>query len=285
MFYTIYKSTIKNLFRSVTFWLFFSIVIIVAVQNAMAGCHSYYDFALQESIQDIDPRYVLEYRTYVQWINNSTTLLLHYIVPLFTVAATVIILARDYGDQFFEIEKAGGLKPSNYLFGKLAAVITVMYVLSLAANFLETLLYVFTRRGVNGVSNWDTMVDCSVRLLRIGFFRILPCIIFFVCTTYFIGTLSKSKVTAAVCGMGYTVFCYAYSIFSVQKSGIFVNYLIHNPMRLRNFFHYYDTEWFEAMVTRQNTSISAVAVCISFLVGVGIVCSTVSCLRIRKRTV
>lgn len=284
MFISVYKTTLKNLFRSVTFWLCFAVMVIVAIQNAMTGFHSVYNSELKELINDTDPRYVLEYRTFIQWINNSVTMVLQYIIPIFAVITTVIILNRDYGDHFYEIEKAGGMKPSNYLFGKITALITVNYILSVTVNFLETNLYILTRNCVNGIDAWDSFWDSTVRLLRIDFFRILPCVVFYVCLTYFIGALFKSKIFAAVSGMGYAVFCYAFSLFSVKKSGLFVNYLTHNPMRLRNYFHYYDTEWFEDIIKTTNTSLTDAALCISFLIGVGVLCSAASYLLIRKRS-
>ena len=176
MLLTTYKNTFKNLIRSTTFWLLVSLLVIVAAQGAR---ESFY-------LGDDDPNFVLNYKDYVQCIINSVAAkLLMYALPIFAVITVVLVLNRDYGDKFFEIEKAANIKPFAYLSGRLSALISINFVVLLLSNLL----------------------------------------------------------------------C----------------------------FHYYDTEWFEDMITRQKTSVTHVAFCISFLVGVAVLCSVVSYIRVRQR--
>ena len=56
-------------------------------------------------------------------------------------------------------------------------------------------------------------------------------------------------------------------------------------MKLRQYFHYYQTEWWEDSLIRNDLSIGKVAICIAFLSGVGIVGSLIAYLCTRKRNV
>lgn len=270
MFIVSYKSTLKNIFRSKSFWLILAIVLIVAIQSALTGFHSVYDKELRESISDTDPRYILEYRIYIQWLNNSATLLLHYIIPIFAIVTTALILNRDYGDNFFEIEKSIGIKVSHYIFGRIGAALTLICTVSCVANFLSAHLYVFARGGVNGMNLSNYIIDSTVRLLRIDVLRIVPCAMFYICLTYMIGALFKNKILAVVSSVVYVIVYYANTFFNVFKNGVFLNYVSHNPVKLRRYLHYYDTEWFADTIEMLDTSVIDVIICIGILVGFSI---------------
>ena len=78
------------------------------------------------------------------------------------------------------------------------------------------------------------------------------------------------------------VFIIVFVLFIAPK---YFDYFSPVPNKLRAYFHYYDTEWFEDMITRQKTSITHVAFCISILVGIAAVCTVISYLRLRRREV
>lgn len=285
MFFSTYKTTIKNLFRSVTFWLTVIVLIVVALHSSLSASHGYFSDEYKELIWDTDSQYILEYKTFIQKINNSISDLITYIVPIFSIITTVIILNHDYGDKFFEIEKAGGMKPSCYVLGKISALISIDIIISIIVSFFSLNLYVFTRGGVSGMGLWDYISESSLRLLRSDAYRIIPCVIFYVCFTYLIGALFHSRIAAAVGGLSYAVFCYANALFNVTKEGWFIEYVTPNPTKLSFYMHYYDTEWFENTLNVMKTSTFDAFVCIALLIGLGVVFATLSYLRIRKRTV
>ena len=97
MFLTTYKNTLKNLIRSTTFWLLVAVLAIVVIQGVNEGFY----------LVDTEPDFVLTYQMYIQSIINSlASKLLMYALPIFAVITVVLVLNRDYGDKFFEIEKA-----------------------------------------------------------------------------------------------------------------------------------------------------------------------------------
>ena len=73
MFFQIYKTTLKNILRSKTVYILFLIMMAIAIYDASLASYSYYDVHLGETIFDTDPRYVLEFKIYIQEISNSCT--------------------------------------------------------------------------------------------------------------------------------------------------------------------------------------------------------------------
>ena len=275
MFIVTYKTTFKTLFRSITFWLIVSVLTIVAIQGATTGLY----------LGDGAPNFSLSYKDYVQCVINSLIVkLLMYALPIFAVITVVLVLNRDYGDKFFEIEKAANIKPFAYLSGRLSALITVNFVVLLLSNLLCMYLYLYTRGGVEGLTAWEVISETFVRVLRVDIFVGMPSLIFYIGLTYFVGAIFKNGIPAAIVGMGYSLGFYAaYLMLRFRISEDYFNYFSPIPKKLRQFFHYYDTEWFEDMITRQKTSVAHVAFCISFLVGIAVLCSVVSYIRVRQR--
>jgi len=146
MFSSVYKTTLKNLFRSLIFWLAAAFVIGVTVYNFAKGHFGQYSHTLNEMIPDTDPRFVLSMNQYRNLIGNvCISDVMYYAMPIFTVISTVLVLNRDYGDQFFEIEKASGVKAITYTGGRLAALVTVNFALAAITCFLGTHMYLFFR--------------------------------------------------------------------------------------------------------------------------------------------
>ena len=277
MFSKTYINTFKNLFRSVTFWLVVAILMIVVIHNTIEG---YY-------IGDNDPSFVLDYQSYIQcFVNSLASRLLMYAIPIFTIVSTVLILNRDYGDKFIEIEKAANLKPTHYLLGRLLALVSINFIALLLTNLLCMYWYVFSRGGVESLTTWETLTDIFVRTLRIDLFIGMPCLIFYIGITYLIGTIFKSGIPAAVVSLAYVIGFYAGNLmFRYKISEEYFDYFSPIPRKLRYYFHYYDTEWFENTLKRFNTTLSDVTFCIVFLVGFAAICSVASYFRIRRRTI
>lgn len=285
MFLSIYRSTVRNMVRSITFWLCISVLLVVSVETGLRTVYGVFDPDLGEMIWDTDPRYVLEYMPYIQQVNNSISRLMVYILPCFYVITTVLVLARDHGDRFFEIEKAGGVKPIQYLTARIAALFSVNGVVSLSAGFIGLQIYVATRGGVSGMAFWEYAADSTIRVLRSGVIRSLPCMAFYVCLTYCLGCISKSRIAAAVGGLSYMLFCYFNSLFNVAKEGVFVEYLTPNPFKLQMYMHYFGTDSHGDLIEIMNTSAWDALLCILFLCGCGGIFSLISWWSIRKRTV
>lgn len=277
MYWKTFKNTIKNLIRSASFWLVFTIFTIITIYGAAEGFY----------IGDNEPNMVLKYHDFVECITNSLVAkLLIYSAPFFTIVTVVLILRRDYGDSFFEIEKATGLSPFRYLAGRLTALAFINFVVLVFMNLLCLHYYVFTRGGVDGMGIGSYLWESSVRLLRVDLFVGLPCLLFYIGLTYCVGALFKSGIPAAIISMGYAIMFYAsYLMFRRRIAEVYFEYLSPIPKKLRGFFQWYDTDRFELGLGHYDTSFLDMLLCVGFLVGVGFLFSLAAYYRIRKRTV
>ena len=286
MFFQIYKTTLKNILRSKTFWLALILLFAVAVYEGIKSSYGYYDMQLKELIMDTDPRFILNYRTYIQHISNSCGSLLVYAIPIFAVISTVIVLTRDYGDKYFEIEKSYGQKVFRYLLGRLAGLIVIIFIAITLAVITTFYWYVFSRGGVNGLDTAEMLADSIVRLMRNIIFRAWTCALFYICFTYVVGSMFKTGIIGGIVGMGYAVVYIACNLMlRLRVDPFYFDYLSPSPNKLMYYLYYYDTEWFEELLPAVDTNLQKAAICICVLVGASLIYCVISCLCIRKREI
>lgn len=284
MFFIIYKTTFKNLFRSPLFWMMFALFGFIAFEIVTSPSYGYYVPELNELIMDTDPRFVLEFNAYVQHISNTVGKLMGYAMPLFTVVSVVLILNRDYGDNFYEIEKAAGMKPRQYLFGRFAALVTLNFIVAVVFSFFFLHLYVFTRGGVSELDLWTYLTDSAVRLMRHVIFRAMPAVLFYIGLTYCVGSLFRSGILASVCSVGYIILYYTTNYMLRNRvNPLYFDYLSPSPKKLLYYLHYYDSELFEGVLVQMDTDLGKAALCVCILVGLAVAYSAIAYLRTRKR--
>lgn len=278
MFYSIYKTTLKNIYRSAIFWMMF----VLFAMNA---------FQRYSIIISYDHTYGVSFLKYVQCVSNviNGEGILYYSMPLITVVSTVMVLNRDHGDNFFEIEKSAGVKPTEYVIARLAALITLNVVILTVMSYFFLHFEVFLRGGVKGIGLEEYILDSTIRMARLIVCRAIPTTFFYVCFTYCIGSVFKSSVAAAVTSIGYIVF-YAVGKLMLRNriASIFWEYLSPVPNKLTNYFHLYDCRnqrEFEWSLQVVDTSLTKALICIFLLVGSGLVYSVIAylCTRVRDK--
>lgn len=276
-----YLNTLKIIFRSATFWLLFAILIITAVSGAIGGFY----------VGDDEPGMVLSYNDYIQVVANSLISTLAFTaLPLFGIVTTVLVLNRDYGDDFFEIDKAAGVPYFRYLTGRLAAIISIAAIATVVSHGLCLHLYLYTRGGVPYLGKWNYFGDSLVRMLRIDLCVMLPSLVFYITLTYFLGTVLKKGIYAAGASFVYLLCFYVpftrfRFLLTSEAIQTYFDYFSPLPWKLRNFFHAYDTEWHEATIEMFGITWKDALTGLIFLIACGIVFSLISYKRIRKRTV
>ena len=290
MFLSTYKTTLKNLSRSLLFWLMVAFLLGFSIYQNTQAHNGSYNHELKEMIWDTDPRYVLLPEKYVQKVDNDCINTMLYVMPLFCVVAVFLTLSRDYGDGFYEVERAGGHKPLCYLTGRLAALATVCLPTFLLAILCRGYLFVITRGGVQGMENGELALDVLVRTVRTVVCTTWPAILMFIAVTYAIGVLFKNAWTAAA---GTTVFIMVNYLFHYQlKFRIpdwYRDYLAPMPYKVRHYFKFYDyydsPEQFEAFLAKNNTSLEQMLTCVAYLLGLALIYSLISYLRLRRREI
>ena len=289
MFSSVYKTTLKNLFRSLIFWLAAAFVIGVTVYEFSKGHYGQYSYTFNEMIPDTDPRFVLAMNQYRNLIGNvCISNVMYYAMPIFTVISTVLVLNRDYGDQFFEIEKASGVKAITYTGGRLAALVTVNFALAAIACFLGTHMYLLFRASPVEMTGWEVFLDSSKRLIRFITFMSFPTTLFYITFTYFLGSIFNSGLISAIGSMAHVIATYVCGFqLRFRIPDIYHDYFsINNASKIRDYLKYFKWEnGFENYIKRYETSFKDAALCFSFVVGLAVICSVISYLRVRKRSV
>lgn len=284
MFLSVYKTTLKNLFRSVVFWLMLALLIAVPLERAIGVVHSYLDLTTKEWIYDTDPRFVVSERLYLQNLDNNCGMTMLNIAPLFVIISTVLILRRDYGDGFYEIERAGGRKTWHYTLGRLAALFTVCFLAYLIVITFTCHWYVFTRGGVDGMSTGAYLWDSTVRTLRRMVTMDWPVIAMLVCFTYAVGSLLKSGIAASIVGCGYVLLNFLFNYQLRFRIPTWYNaFFSTTPRELRHYIAYYDSQWFEKHLETYNATLEKALIAFAILIVTTAVWYVISHLRIRHR--
>lgn len=282
MFLSTYKNTVKTILRSKLFWISLAALLIVAAPS-ISGFVSY--------APGYEPT-SLSVSSYQQHLHNLfISSFLTYAMPLLAVIITVLVLNRDYGDQFFEIEKAADVKPLRYLVGRLCAIFSILLIVQVVSADVLLHIYVASWGGVEGMALGTYIVDSTLRLFMLVFGLSMPCMLFYVSLTYMAGNLFRSGIAGAFGGFGYVILYRAlltfkvYLVFEKQNAvaKIYFEYLCHLPDKLSNYLYGIGTEDEQLFMAIMNTSLDKAALCITFLVCSFVIFAAVSYWRIRKR--
>lgn len=283
MFFATYKNTFKTLLRSWTFWIAFAALAVITVPTAWERP------IYAEGFEHLAPT-TLSFFEYNQHVGNLiASSFLVYALPVFAVISTVLVLNRDHGDQFFEIEKAAGAKPVTYLAGRLCAILTLQIAVVFLWGSLLLHAYVIGWGGVEELSFGAYLVNVTVQMLRWTLACVLPCMLFYVGLTYMIGSIAKSGLVAAFGGFGYVLLYMVMLMFRVtlvyvkgyKAAILYYDYLCHLPGKLNDYLFFYEVN----SIWAGDVSFGKAAICVAFLVGCFAVFTAVSYLRIRKREV
>ncbi|MBQ8696748.1 MAG: hypothetical protein IJ519_03415 [Clostridia bacterium] len=287
MFWQTYTNTFKNIFRSVLFWLGFLTVIAVTVHSTLGSFESIYDVVSKEMISDLDPRYVFSYGGFLDKIGNALyhgSLRLY--VPLIAVVSTFVIVHGDYSNGFYEIEKAGGVRPASYYFGRLTALFTVNCAVLLVVTMIYVHLYTATRGLVEGLTLTEYLVDSTTRLLRGYIYLGFPCVLFYVTLTYTVGTLIRSGIGGGVGGTVYVVAHYILVDTAVKFNfpEWVERYIPASPYTVQHYLWFYGRRLAEDWRnhTRSNLPEATLGYCIT--AGCSVLFIVIGYLMVRRRT-
>ena len=204
MFIKTYTTTIKRILRSPLFWMALAVVAVLVFMFAHNGFYG----------KDRDPDFVLGYQKYHEMMANLLRNMMIYLIPCLCVVAVMTVVSGDYADYFFEIERAGGVRTVSYFFGRITAILTVLFSIVLIFSFFSVHYYFFTRGGItsftespeNFVEPWpmstltEYLIDSTDVVLRMVFLCQFPVVILFTTATYAIGTLFESGIIAGIGG-------------------------------------------------------------------------------------
>ena len=293
MFLATYKTTLKNLTRALLLWIAFVFVFAVAMKIAVGGYRTQVVFDENgevkfplEYINDYHPDFMHDYGAYVQTLmNGSDGWIMQYSMPLFAVISVLLILNRDYRDNFFEIEKAGGVKPRTYFFGRLAGILTVNIIVGYFVYAFSVNWY-FLRRNylMHCDFTWaEYLSETFIRITRSFFCFSFLGILFYIAITYLVGTFMKSGFGGAVAGIGYLLFMRVGFNSAMLRSGDLYNFLSPSPMHMSSYWGWYDSEWFNEKAFHNPWTTEELILHTAILVGVSLLFLAGAYMLTRKR--
>ena len=290
MFVSTYKNTVKTLFRSPSFWMVVLVGTVYAVYNeVIVSNYGYVDMATYEMIWDTDPRYILDFQSYIKLFANMSNVICMIPSALLCTVSTAVILMRDYGDRFFEIEKAAGMKPSAYVYGRFVSLTVINTAFHFILLNLCLFSYVITRSGVDGMTALNTFTDGFVRNIFLELIMAVPSILIYLCVTYIIGAVFHNGIVAAVGGIAYALFNMVLNKFFGWSGGEIIavirDYLSPVPKKVFWFMYYFRTEWEEIPLETFNTSAKYVVTSVTAFVIFTAVITLIIYFKTKKRTV
>lgn len=286
MFKKTYRSVIKTILRSPMTYGAVFLVFAAIVYHAFTVHYGAYSFDLKMMVWDNEPGFSLNYDLFLEEILNTPMAgLMIYPVPLLCVIVSGIVLIRDFRDGFFEIERAGNIKTSRYLFGRLSAVVSFVTLISLFVCLFAFHLYILSRGGVPTMGTWEYVWESAVRLLRVFVMAIFPGILFFVGVTFLASNIMHSGLAGTAAGICYVIVNYSLRVFlGFRLPEIYTDYLSPVPTKLYKYWFAYDTKWFSDKSVNLFSDVEMiVCLCVLYLL-----CSaflTVSAICVKRRKV
>ena len=286
MFKKTYRSVIKTILRSPLTWGAVFLVSAAIVYHAFTVHYGAYSFELKMMVWDNEPGFSLNYDLFLEEILNTPVAgLMTYPVPLLCVIVSGVVLIRDFRDGFFEIEGAGNIKTSRYLFGRMSAVVSFVTLVSLFVCLFAFHLYILSRGGVPTMGVWKYVWESTVRLLRVFVMAIFPGILFFVGVTFLASNIMHSGLAGTAAGICYVIINYSLRMFlGFRLPEIYTDYLSPVPTKLYKYWFAYDTKWFHNKSVNPFSDVEmTVCLCVLYLL-----CSVflaVSAICVKKRKV
>ena len=279
----------KTLLRSFLLWIVIVLALFI-VMNYASSVNSSYTLVENglpvKQVLDTDPDYVLIKNVYIQtYINCAISWVLLYVIPVLCVVSVMIVLTRDYSDNFFEIQKSNGEKAYSHYLGQLTAILTINILLYLIVTYIATNYYYFSRGGVEELTIIEYLLDNITRIIRMFVTSALPTIILYTTLTYFLCCLFKSGFAGGVLSLGYVLF--VYSSKSILRTRLPNEYhLYFSPISSVPYRYWglYGTEWFYEEAGQNPYTANQVLLWLGIMVGSIVLYGVITYFYTKKRT-
>ena len=292
-----YKTTIKRILRSPLFWMALAVVAVLIFMEFQTGIY--------ESEKNDD--FVLEYYKYYESIANLLRSMMLYLIPCLCVVAVITVIAGDYTDYFFEIEKSGGISSITYFFGRLLGILTVLFTITAIFSFVGYHYYFFTRGGTanftgfkqDAIEPWaihslkEYIFNSTDRLLRAVLLCQFPVVILFTTVTYTIGVLLESGILSGIGGSIGVVSAYLAAIrYQWAFDSIVYKYFLPANYGAYSYLLMYDTVFGSDKYTMPNglnrflnSTREEVIAWIAVMLGISLLCIIVSYTMTHRRKI
>ena len=247
----------KTIFRSPLIWAALAAVLGFAIYRIISPHYGTLDFETFEQIPDTDPRFTPDYVQYINEVLNCPYNLMRMLFPLLGVIVAGVVMMRDWGDGFFEVERAGGVKVRDYYLGRFLAVFTFVTFVAFLTVVFAFHGYFITRGLPEGMTLGEYLKDSNWRFLRVFFICDIPAILRVIAFTFLFAGILKNGVTGTIVGTGYAVLIYVTTVMNNIHHRLpwFYNaYITPVPQYLYHYWGFYGTERFGQRVLNPYTT-------------------------------
>ncbi len=288
MFRKTYVSALRTIVRSPLTWGAIALFLGIGIYNQIVVHYGIIDMNTLEMIPDTDPGFVMTFKFYIQEIRNcawSMSLML-FTAPALCVITSGVVLSRDWRDNFFEVDRAGGVAPRKYFFGRYTAVVSFVTAVSLFGNVIFLHLYFLVRRGVENMTFGRYLADSTFRVVRLFFTAVFPGLLVFVGITFLAANLMRNGIAGMITGLSYVVLTVAARVYLNYRLPSFVtNYLLPSPFNLYMYWAEFDMTWFTDEAASLFFTKGEALTCLLCLYSISAVCLALSFLCVKKRRV
>ncbi len=276
----------KTILRSPLVWAGLAATLGFAVYRLVVPHYGAMDSVTFETILDTDPRFTPEYIQYINEVLNCPYNLMRMLFPFLSVIVAGVVMMRDWGDGYFEIERAGGVRVRDYYLGRFLAVFTFVTFVAFLTVIISFHGYFITRGLPLGMSLGEYIPDSNVRVLRVFFICDIPAILRVIAFTFLFSGVLKNGITGTIAGTGYAVFIYVTTVMlNIQRRlpWEYNGYITPVPQYLYHYWGFYGTERFDQRVLNPYTTDMMITCLVSlYLIAAAVAVCSFLCVKKRR---
>ena len=217
----VYAATMRSVFRSPVTWVCFVLILLnLVVRNESEGGFG----TIVESV--------------IQFARTTSVGSFHQAVDCFVFLSPIFVfqLLSDRDQDFYDITLATGVRQSSYLFGKMSALLTFYFGVTLFTVYAGYYrLYFNYVNGSNGMDVHQTHFEEIVRLAAAFFYLIVPFFLFLIMLLFAVIILSKRKLVGFIGSVG--CFIFAHAMYMIIATATVHDRYPQNPYSLKRLIY------------------------------------------------
>ncbi len=237
MFFSTFKNTLKTLFRSVTFWLVLGVLFLYMLDNELRYFMRWAPGFVPETLDYVAYR--------AGYLTGAFAGQLREAIPFVSIVLALLILNRDYNDNFYEIENAANVKPLTYFLGRMFGIAAAFQCIHYLIAEVMTNISVIRWGGVEGMSIGSYLLDVISGGLLHEITEVLPCVLLYASMTYAFAALFRNNFVGGIVGFLHFI-SYRFLPNSWDLNGIwrtvvefYIDYMSQAPRMLLDYIKYY----------------------------------------------
>lgn len=212
-------------------------------------------------------------------------------IPFVSIVLTLLILNRDYNDNFYEIENAANVKLIAYFLGRMFGIAAAFQCIHYIFAAVMTNISVIRWGGVEGMSFGSYLLDMISGGLLHEITEVLPCVLFYASLTYAFASLFRNNFVGGIVGflhfISYRFLPGSWKLKGIWRTAVefYIDYMCQSPGKLVAYIQHCTLENRERYFAMAATSLGKAAIALGIIIAFITIFSVLACRCIRKREV